>query len=144
MDVVIDLTALPSESSGDWTDYSECQEDDYEESSQQLSESGSESVEPSIVYREITEYAAPVPLRRSPRFPNPFPHNPLAKPEPIPKLSEPTNECVVCFISRKSRSFRGFWPCRHVVVCSECSKQLDLCPMCRRPIDRTELYVEPE
>lgn len=31
-------------------------------------------------------------------------------------------------------------PCRHVCVCSVCAAELDRCPICRGPADRTTTY----
>lgn len=47
--------------------------------------------------------------------------------------------CVVCIENRKSTLLM---PCKHLCVCSECAKQVDNCPMCRKKVtDRIGIYL---
>lgn len=50
--------------------------------------------------------------------------------------SDPGKECVICMTEPKDTAIL---PCRHMCMCSECSKALRLqsnkCPICRQPIE---------
>lgn len=144
MDKIIDLTTQPDSesSSDDWIDYSNSQDVDIEESSHQWSESSSEESAGTHTTRNFVDLCfTPVTIRRSPRLTNLFPINPLASPKVNLPLREPTSpKCVICF---ENKDLQGFRPCLHVAVCRECTKKIDQCPMCRRPIDSAELYVKP-
>lgn len=52
---------------------------------------------------------------------------------------DPDQMCVVCFEQPKTMAFV---PCGHLVVCGECAKALDSCPICRGPRESL-LYVDP-
>jgi hypothetical protein len=130
----------------EWKDYSDEWEDycnSWENESEELDEPSSEEQEVSDFEDMSGSIESPPPPRKRPenwqKHHAPFPHNPYAKEAPQPPLYEPPPTCVIC---RRGRDFVGYRPCRHVIVCSTCTKQLTHCPLCRRAIDRTEMYVK--
>ncbi|KAL0120677.1 hypothetical protein PUN28_008388 [Cardiocondyla obscurior] len=48
--------------------------------------------------------------------------------------------CKICF-SREVRIV--FMPCRHLLACAECTKNMKICCVCRKPIERTEQVYIP-
>ena len=54
----------------------------------------------------------------------------------VPVFDPPSLDCTICLENPKSMLFR---PCKHVAVCSVCSKTLKICPICRAQIDQIEL-----
>jgi len=42
------------------------------------------------------------------------------------------NECVVCFDGAINTMLR---PCGHIALCAVCANRLDVCPICRAPVD---------
>ncbi len=43
--------------------------------------------------------------------------------------------CSICYINEIRILFK---PCNHLCVCSECSKKIDSCPICRMVINSKE------
>jgi len=54
------------------------------------------------------------------------------KMEAMKRLSVKENACTLCFDQTASMQL---FPCRHKGFCSDCCLQLDICPMCRSPIE---------
>ena len=45
------------------------------------------------------------------------------------------NICIVCLVNPKTHLIK---PCNHFCVCSDCIRQLNECPLCKRPINMSE------
>lgn len=45
------------------------------------------------------------------------------------------NVCIVCLVNPKTHLIK---PCNHFCVCGECIRQLNECPLCKRPINMHE------
>ena len=45
------------------------------------------------------------------------------------------NICIVCLVNPKTHLIK---PCNHFCVCGECIRQLNECPLCKRPINMHE------
>ena len=45
------------------------------------------------------------------------------------------NVCIVCLVNEKTHLIK---PCNHFCVCEECIRQLNECPLCKRPINMYE------
>ena len=45
------------------------------------------------------------------------------------------NICIVCLVNPKTHLIK---PCNHFCVCLDCIRQLNECPLCKRPINMSE------
>lgn len=52
-------------------------------------------------------------------------------------------DSLLCRICMDSDACTAFFPCRHVVCCSDCSLLCDSCPICRSSIETTEKIYLP-
>merc|ERR1711964_628866 len=58
-------------------------------------------------------------------------NNAMQTEEKLLRLEHETN-CCVCFERKRSVVFR---PCKHMIVCGECSERFTTCPFCREQIN---------
>lgn len=50
--------------------------------------------------------------------------------EPVATASD-----IICSICLEKEACLMFVPCKHICCCSPCAKKVDICPMCRSPIE---------
>lgn len=62
--------------------------------------------------------------------------------ESMKKLAS-LRDSLLCRICMDSDACTAFFPCRHVVCCSDCSLLCDSCPICRSSIETTEKIYLP-
>eukprot|EP00033_Pygsuia_biforma_P003854 GCRY01004222.1.p1 GENE.GCRY01004222.1~~GCRY01004222.1.p1 ORF type:complete len:201 (-),score=1.71 GCRY01004222.1:27-629(-) len=74
-----------------------------------------------------------------PKKPHPSPSSELAKAEQELKALRSQLECKICMDAKTNVIFI---PCKHYVCCSECSRRLTRCPICRTKI-RQKITVYP-
>lgn len=51
--------------------------------------------------------------------------------------SRPINESRICKICFTAEICKLFFPCGHLIACTECAKYIKTCPICRALITRT-------
>lgn len=63
-----------------------------------------------------------------------------ARPQLPPPEERAVRECVICMSEPRVAVAR---PCRHCCMCQECSRLVRDCPICRQPIESTDVLADP-
>lgn len=48
------------------------------------------------------------------------------------EIKDSETVCVICFENSRNTVL---WPCKHSVICIDCSEHLKICPICRTSIE---------